>query len=203
MKPWHIRFISYLILAVLCATLSFAFQGPILKICTRLDKDNSGLAEIQSIAEKNKILPSDIVFALQMKDPASFPLLLYGQLFYFGYVLASFGLVNALVSRILKTKNKGLAALISYGFWIRLIGVFTFLSSVNFFYQRAMELAGKHQFELGAFWMVRYGQELLAAIVALLIIWKADWIAEILGRLGSSNKVPERTSAPGASEVQH
>ena len=89
----------------------------------------------------------------------------------------------------------GLDVLASYGFWIRLIGIFTFLTSAtNFFSQLAIELAVKRRIDHGAFWMIRSGQELLAVIVALFIIWKADWIAETLGKLGSFNKVSEPTS---------
>lgn len=106
MKPRHIRFLSYLILALLYATIIFAFQGYLIKKCEKQVKDKPGLAEIQAIAEMNNISPYEISFALEQekRKNTSFPVLLGIHLVYLGFVLASFGIVNAVVSRIVKAK---------------------------------------------------------------------------------------------------
>ncbi len=84
---------------------------------------------------------------------------------------------------------ESLSALGSYAFWIRLLGIYTFLTSgTKFFSQIVTELAAKRQFEIGAFWMIKSGTQLVSALLALLIIWKADWIASKLERLKPSNK---------------
>jgi len=97
-----------------------------------------------------------------------------------------------------------LNVLASYAFWIRLLGIFTFLTSgIDFFSHMVMDVATHQKFITGTYWMLQSGTALVSAILAIVVIWKADWIAKILGKLGSSNKVPEPTSAPGTSEVQH
>ena len=83
---------------------------------------------------------------------------------------------------------ESLSALGSYAFWIRLLGIFTFLTSgTRFFSQMVMELATKRQFQFGSFWMIKSGTQLVSAVLALLIIWKADWISDKLGKIKSSN----------------
>ena len=108
MKPWHVRILSYLILALLYATAIFALQGYLLKKCEGQVKDKPGLAEIKAIAETNDISPSEISFALQKEKRrnASFPLLLVTKLVTLGFVLASFGIVNAVVSRIARSNDQ-------------------------------------------------------------------------------------------------
>lgn len=84
---------------------------------------------------------------------------------------------------------ESLSALGSYAFWIRLLGIFTFLTSgTKFFSQLVMELAAKRQIQFGSFWMIKSGTQLVSALLALLIIWKADWIAGKLERLKPSNQ---------------
>jgi hypothetical protein len=90
----------------------------------------------------------------------------------------------------------GLSVLASYSFWIRLLGIFTFLTSgISFFSHLVMDVATHHKFITGTYWMLQSGTALLSALLAIVVIWKADWIAKILGKLGSSNKVPAPTSA--------
>lgn len=82
---------------------------------------------------------------------------------------------------------EGLSVLISYAFWIRLLGIFTFLSSgIKFIGRLGMDVAAQWQFLAPRFWMHNSGAELASAVLAAIVIWKADWIAEKLGRLGSS-----------------
>ncbi len=86
----------------------------------------------------------------------------------------------------------GLTSLISYGFWIRLIGIFTFLTSgIDFFSRLVMDLATHRKFVTGTYWMLQSGTALVSAILAVIVIWKADWIAQQVGKIGSSNKASE------------
>jgi len=82
----------------------------------------------------------------------------------------------------------------SYAFWIRLIGIFTFLTSLTGCFSRLlMALANKQELQEMSFSefpmkMMQSGEQLLAAILALGIIWKADWIAAKLEKNGSTNQ---------------
>jgi len=96
----------------------------------------------------------------------------------------------------------GLSILTSYAFWIRLFGIFTFLSSgIEFLSRFVLDVAAKRAFVARSFWMYSSGAELVSALLAVIVIWKADWIAKKVGKRGSSNQASEATSepAPGAS----
>ena len=83
----------------------------------------------------------------------------------------------------------GLSAIASYAFWIRLLGIFTFLSSGTRFLGRlSMDIADTSQFVAQAFWMHRSGEHLVSTVLAAVVIWKADWIADKLGKQESSDK---------------
>ena len=100
----------------------------------------------------------------------------------------------------------GLAALTSYAFWIRLLGIVTFLNSgIALLGHLVTDLAVKRQFAFGGFWIVQSGSQLVSALVALGVIWKADWIAEKLRKFGSSNQASHATSepAPDAGSSAH
>jgi hypothetical protein len=60
----------------------------------------------------------------------------------------------------------GLAVLTSYAFWIRLLGIFTFLGSgTGFLGHLVTDLAAKRQFASGAFWMMQSGSQLVSALL--------------------------------------
>jgi uncharacterized membrane protein len=85
---------------------------------------------------------------------------------------------------------EGIMALSSYAFWIRLFGIFTFLtSSIAFFSHLVMDISTNRRFAPGTFWMMQSGAALVAALLALLVIWKSDWIAHKLGGNKLSNRV--------------
>ena len=84
----------------------------------------------------------------------------------------------------------GLVTLTSYAFWIRLFGIFTFLTSgIHFLGRFTMNVALKRAFVAASFWKYDAGAELVSALLAIIVIWKADWIAAKLERLGSSNRL--------------
>ena len=86
----------------------------------------------------------------------------------------------------------GLTVLASYAFWIRLLGVFTFLSwGIGFVSRLATDLAVKREFVAGSFWMHNTGTQLVSTVLAALVIWKADWIAQKIG-IGAFNKPDAR-----------
>ena len=95
----------------------------------------------------------------------------------------------------------GLSVLASYGFWIRLLGIFILLSSsIRFLARLAMDLAAEPKFTVRPSWIFGSGTELVSAVLAAIVVWKADWIADKLGKLGSSRRAcqPSSGSAPGA-----
>lgn len=102
------------------------------------------------------------------------------------------------------TVPSSLTVLTSYVFWIRLLGIFTCLSSgIQFIGRFAMDVGFKRQFFSPRDCMQSSGVDLLSAILAAIVIWKAHWIAERLGKMGSSNKASETTSGstPGTSSI--
>jgi hypothetical protein len=95
----------------------------------------------------------------------------------------------------------GLTVLTFYAFWIRLLGIFTFLSSgIRFIGRLTLNVSANLPYVDVAglswmSWMYRSGvDELVSVILAAFVIWKADWIAERIGKIGSSNKASEAAS---------
>jgi len=85
--------------------------------------------------------------------------------------------------------SDGLSALTSYAFWVRLLGIFTLLSSgIAFVADLVTGLGMNRQFVVDSFWLIKTGPEMVSAFLAFLVIWKADWIATRLEHLGSSNR---------------
>ena len=92
---------------------------------------------------------------------------------------------------------EGLTALSSYAFWIRMFGIFTFLTSfVAFFSHLVIDVASHRRIIPGTFWMMKSGTALVATLMALFIIWKSDWIGRKLGGKKLSNHGLESTGAP-------
>jgi hypothetical protein len=85
--------------------------------------------------------------------------------------------------------SEGLTALASYKFWIRLLGIFTLLSSgIAFFADLVSGFGVNRQFVIDSFWKVKTFPHIVSAILAFIVIWKADWIANRLERIGSPHK---------------
>ena len=83
---------------------------------------------------------------------------------------------------------EGLTVLTSYAFWIRLLGIFTLLQSgIKFFGRLSMDIATDKQFVSKTFWMHSSGALFISTVLAALVIWKADWIADKLGPTKPSN----------------
>jgi hypothetical protein len=88
--------------------------------------------------------------------------------------------------------NEEFTNITGYSFWIRLIGIFFLLSStikgfsyivrlVFYFLQKSDAIVRK-TIEMDDY---TYGLNgLISIILSILIIWKADWIGDVLGRLG-------------------
>lgn len=90
----------------------------------------------------------------------------------------------------------GLSVLASYPFWIRLFGIFIFLTQgISFFSHLVMDAASHQRFFTGSYWMLQSGTALVAAMLALVVVWKADWLAAKLERLGSSRQASEDSAA--------
>ena len=86
--------------------------------------------------------------------------------------------------------SEGLTGLTSYVFWIRLLGIFILLSSgIGFFADLASGFAMHRQSVIDSFWKAQtLFPHIVSTILAFIAIWKADWIASRLERIGSSNK---------------
>ena len=70
----------------------------------------------------------------------------------------------------------------SYVFWIRLLGIFTFLSSgIHFLARLGVDVAAKGEFMTRSYWMYSNGVEMVSALLGIIVVWKADWIANKLG----------------------
>ncbi len=123
-----------------------------------------------------------------------FSLLYSGTLLLLSYLL----LIQrpALLDRVLPRADDvtvvipdGLIALTSYGFWIRLVGIVLFLvSAVQALSHLSMELAIHRDVVMGSFRMHQTMQALISAALALVIVWKAEWIEN---RLVSRNEAPD------------
>jgi hypothetical protein len=104
----------------------------------------------------------------------------------------------------------GLTVLTTYAFWIRLLGIFTFLSSGILVVARLTtdvalirtDVAIKNEFveKSWMYWMYNGGTELVSTVLAAIVIWKADWLAKIIGKIPSSTLASRATSesAPSA-----
>lgn len=96
----------------------------------------------------------------------------------------------------------GLSVLASYPFWIRLFGIFIFLTQgISFFSHLVMDVASHQRFFTGSYWMLQSGMALVSAMLALVVIWKADWIAAKLEKLGLPSQPLETIDAPGAPQL--
>jgi hypothetical protein len=75
---------------------------------------------------------------------------------------------------------------------------------IRFLSRLPTDVAEKRAFGAGSFWIYNTGTDLVSAVLATLVVWKAEWIADKIGRMGVSNHASHTTSesAPNAdSEV--
>ena len=92
------------------------------------------------------------------------------------------------------------SALTSYAFWIRLIGIYIFLTSfVALFSSLVMDVSTRRPYSIFSFGMIKSGTALISTIIAIVIIRKSEWISRILGGHNSSNHGLESTGAPPAA----
>lgn len=85
--------------------------------------------------------------------------------------------------------------IIKYTFWIKLFGIITCLASAIKFISRLVSaIPSRGEYIVGGFWWHQSGPELISAILAIIVIWKADWIAGIFNKIGSSNKLSRNDS---------
>ena len=136
--------------------------------------------------EQSKFITTSVAVIFQVLHLLVVAFLIYILLFKRNFVL-NIVFPDADVKEL--SVSEGLTALTSYVFWIRLLGIFTLLSSgIGFFADLVSGLAMHRQFVIDSFWKVQTFPHIVSAILALIVIWKADWIASRLERIGSSNK---------------
>lgn len=83
--------------------------------------------------------------------------------------------------------SEGLTVLTQFSFWVRLLGVITFLwHGVSFFSIFIANFAAGGQFTSWGNWWMQGGSQSIATVAGLLIIWEADWISDRLERFGAS-----------------
>jgi hypothetical protein len=84
---------------------------------------------------------------------------------------------------------EGLSVLTSYTFWVRLYGLYTFLSSgIALLGDFVSGYGMEREAILSSYALLKTGPDLVATCLALLLIWRADWVAVGLEHLGSSNR---------------
>lgn len=93
--------------------------------------------------------------------------------------------------------------MIDYFFWIKLIGVyFVLVSAIHFISSLSYSMSVRPALGASAsFFMRNTGVHLVRLILWLVVIWQAQHIATIFGKIGASNKALDPTSgnAPSAS----
>ncbi len=87
--------------------------------------------------------------------------------------------------------SDGCAALTDLGFWIRLLGTFTFIQAVIKVLSHLAQYfpVQNTNFGSGFVWSA-ITPPLVAAPLALLVVWQADRIAALMNKLGKSNRPP-------------
>jgi hypothetical protein len=76
-----------------------------------------------------------------------------------------------------------------YVFWIKLVGITKFLfSGIQFVAGLASSISVKGDRIISHFWWYKSGPELFSAILAIIVIWKAEWIARFIEEIGQPGK---------------
>ena len=118
-----------------------------------------------------------------------YPLLLFG----INYIL--FFKRSALIRMIFPHSEEievnltdGLTILTQYSFWIRVLGIITLLrAGVDLFSDLATALVAT---TVGYSSWMPLSTKLVSVILAFWVLWKADWIAEKVQRIGSAGRSP-------------
>ena len=143
---------------------------------------------IAMTCEADKFIDQSVAVAFACLDLLALLLLNYLLLFKRGAILS---LVVPDGDKKELSIPDGLEALTSYAFWIRLIGLFLFLTSgIELIGQLGMELASKG--EHSSPWPSP-GTTGIKAVMGLLLIGRAEWMARLL-RLGGQPKRPGKAS---------
>ena len=91
----------------------------------------------------------------------------------------------------------GLMLLTQYGFWIRLLAIMTLLDSfIQFVSHFATELVNARPFRINSFASMQTVTDCISFLLALLVLWKADWIAEKVKSIGSGGQTPKVDGSP-------
>ncbi len=102
-------------------------------------------------------------------------------------------LLFPLADKIKLTLGKEFVDFSSYVFWIRLVGIIEFLlAGTKFVAYLVSSLPIKGEFVMGFYWWHKSGPELIAAVLAIVVIWKAEWIAKFIEEISLPGK-PKRT----------
>jgi hypothetical protein len=89
-----------------------------------------------------------------------------------------------------------LHALTSYAFWIRLFGIYLLLThGISFLSNLATNAAFYPHVDEARYWIKGAGSGLISAVLAALVVWKADWIAEKLGKMVARPRQPADNEA--------
>jgi hypothetical protein len=76
-----------------------------------------------------------------------------------------------------------------YIFWIKLVGIIQFLfSGTKFVANIVSAVPVKSEWVSSFFWWFKVGPEFVSAIIAIIVIWKAEWIAKFIEEIGHPGK---------------
>lgn len=83
----------------------------------------------------------------------------------------------------------GMDALVSYAFWLRLFGVYICISSaISFFGYLATSAVMDWQFGNTGWYLRNSMPSLISAVLAGLVVWKAEWIAAKVPKMITSDE---------------
>jgi hypothetical protein len=111
-------------------------------------------------------------------------------LFIVSYLLLfkRYKVINLLFPYADKTKltmGKEFVDFSKYIFWIKLVGMIEFLfSGTRFIAYLVSSVPIKGEFVIGFYWWHKSGPELIAAILGIIVIWRAEWIARFIEEIG-------------------
>jgi hypothetical protein len=87
------------------------------------------------------------------------------------------------------TMGKEFAKFSEYTFWIKLVGIIQFLfSCTKFVANLVTAIPVRGEWISSFFWWNRAGPEIISAILAIMVIWKAEWIAKFIEKIGQPGK---------------
>jgi len=87
------------------------------------------------------------------------------------------------------TMGKEFAKFSEHTFWIKLVGIIQFLfSCTKFVANLVTAIPVRGEWISSFFWWNRAGPEIISAILAIMVIWKAEWIAKFIEKIGQPGK---------------